>query len=48
MGVPFPHADLTVAVAAQGAGIGILHFDQHLKRFGDHLGVAAHWISVPP
>jgi predicted nucleic acid-binding protein len=41
----FPLADLTVAVAAQDAGIDILHFDQHLERLGDHLGAAAHWIS---
>jgi predicted nucleic acid-binding protein len=44
----FPLADLTVAVAAQGAGIGILHFDRHLARLGDHLGVGSHWISSPP
>jgi predicted nucleic acid-binding protein len=43
----FPLADLAVAVAAQSAGIGILHFDQHLERLGDHLGVDAHWISEP-
>jgi predicted nucleic acid-binding protein len=43
----FPLADLSVAVAAQGAGVGILHFDQHLERLGDHLGVDAHWIAEP-
>ena len=43
----FPLTDLTVAVAAQAAGIAILHFDQHLERLGDHLGVAAHWIAEP-
>ncbi len=43
----FPLADLAVAVAAQGAGVGILHFDQHLERLGDHLGVDAHWIAKP-
>lgn len=42
-----PLTDLTVAVAAQGAGIGVLHFDQHLDRLGQHLGVTAHWISDP-
>lgn len=42
-----PIADLTVAAAAQGAGIDILHFDQHLERLGDHLGVGTHWISDP-
>lgn len=43
----FPLTDLTVAVAAQHAGIGILHFDQHLERLGDHLGVESHWIAEP-
>lgn len=43
----FPLADLTVAAAAQVAGIGILHFDQHLERLGDHLDVGSHWISDP-
>jgi len=41
----YPLTDLTVAVAAQDAGIGILHFDQHLERLGDHLGVDAFWIG---
>lgn len=43
----FPLTDLTVAAAAQAVGIGILHFDQHLKRLGDHLDVSSHWISDP-
>ena len=43
----FPLTDLAVAVAAQNAGIGILHFDQHLERLGDHLGVESRWITVP-
>lgn len=43
----FPLTDLTVAAAAQQVGIDILHFDQHLERLGQHLGVEAHWISVP-
>jgi predicted nucleic acid-binding protein len=43
----YPLADLAVAAAAQDAAIGILHFDQHLERLGDHLGVDAHWISDP-
>lgn len=43
----FPLTDLTVAAAAQDAGIGILHFDQHLERLGDHLGATSHWISGP-
>jgi predicted nucleic acid-binding protein len=42
----FPLTDLTVAVAAQAAGVGILHFDQHLEHLGDHLGAAAHWIAA--
>ncbi|HET7508694.1 MAG TPA: PIN domain-containing protein [Solirubrobacterales bacterium] len=42
-----PLADLTVAAAAQAAGIGILHFDQHLERLGKHLGLEAYWISPP-
>ena len=43
----FPLTDLTVAVAAQHAGIGILHCDQHLERLGDHLDVLSRWISAP-
>ena len=43
----FPLTDLTVAAAAQHGGIGVLHFDQHVERLGDHLGVDAHWISDP-
>jgi predicted nucleic acid-binding protein len=43
----FPLADLTVAAAAQHAGIGILHFDQHLERLGERLGVESRWISNP-
>lgn len=43
----YPLTDLAVAAAARNAGIGILHFDQHLERLGDHLGVDAHWISKP-
>lgn len=43
----FPLTDLAVAVAAQDAGIGILHFDRHLERLGDQLGVGAHWIAKP-
>jgi predicted nucleic acid-binding protein len=43
----FPLTDLTVAAAAEDAGIGILHFDQHLDSLGEHLGVGAHWISDP-
>lgn len=43
----FPLTDLTVAAAAQNAGIDILHFDQHLERLAEHLGVDSHWISYP-
>jgi predicted nucleic acid-binding protein len=43
----FPLTDLTVAAAAQRAGIDILHFDQSLERLGDHLGVDSYWISEP-
>lgn len=43
----FPLTDLTVAVAAQAAGVDILHFDQHLERLGVHLDMAAQWISDP-
>ena len=43
----YPLTDLTVATAAQDAAIGILHFDQHLERLGDHLGVEAHWVAKP-
>jgi predicted nucleic acid-binding protein len=43
----YPLTDLTVATAAQGAGIAILHFDQHLERLGDHLAVATLWIAAP-
>lgn len=41
----FPLTDLTVAATAQRAGIDILHFDRHLERLGDHLGVVTHWIA---
>ncbi|MGN6256808.1 MAG: PIN domain-containing protein [Solirubrobacterales bacterium] len=43
----FPLTDLTVAAAAQGAGIDILHYDKHLERLGEHAGVGAFWISEP-
>ncbi|MBS1895759.1 MAG: PIN domain-containing protein [Actinobacteria bacterium] len=39
--------DLTVAAAARAASVDILHFDQHLERLGDHLGIESHWISAP-
>lgn len=43
----YPLTDLAIAAAAQGAGIDILHFDQHLERLGDQLGIDAHWMSEP-
>lgn len=43
----FPLTDLAVSVAAQAAGVEILHFDQHLEHLGEHLGVGAPWISDP-
>lgn len=43
----FPLTDLTVAAAAQEAGIDILHFDHHLERLGNHLGLKAYWVSPP-
>lgn len=43
----YPLTDLTVACAAQHAGVDVLHFDHHLERLGDHLGVGAHWIGKP-
>lgn len=43
----FPLTDLTVAAAAQVAGIAILHFDQHLERLGDRFEIDQFWISQP-
>lgn len=43
----FPLTDLTVAAAARYAKIDILHFDRHLERLGDQLGVGTHWIAGP-
>lgn len=43
----YPLTDLTVACAAQHAGVGVLHFDRHLERLGHHLGTEAHWIRKP-
>lgn len=42
-----PLADLTVAVAAQRAGLDILHHDRHFERLGELLGVRALWIAEP-
>jgi len=43
----FPLTDLTVAAAAQQAGIGILHFDRHLEQLGERVDVDASWIAEP-
>lgn len=42
-----PLADLTVAVAAQTAGLDVLHYDHHFERLGDLLGVRMVWIADP-
>jgi predicted nucleic acid-binding protein len=42
-----PLADLTVAVAAQASGIGVLHFDRHFERLGELVGIETHWIAAP-
>ena len=42
-----PLADLTVAVAAQKAGLDVLHFDRHFERLGGLLGVGAPWLARP-
>jgi predicted nucleic acid-binding protein len=42
-----PLTDLTVAVAAQGAGLDVLHFDRHFERLGELLGVQTPWIAEP-
>ena len=43
----YPLTDLIVACAAHHAGVDVLHFDRHLERLGDHLGIRAHWIGKP-
>ncbi len=42
-----PLADLTVATAAQTAGLDVLHFDHHFERIGAMLGVGTSWIAEP-
>ena len=42
-----PLTDLTVAVAAQIAGLDVLHFDRHFERLGELLGVRTVWIAKP-
>jgi predicted nucleic acid-binding protein len=42
-----PLTDLTVAVAAQTVGLGVLHFDRHFERLGELLGVGMPWLAEP-
>jgi len=42
-----PLTDLTVAVAAQAAGLDVLHYGHHFSRLGDLLGVRTLWIADP-
>jgi predicted nucleic acid-binding protein len=42
-----PLADLTIAVAAQRAGLDVLHHDRHFERLGPLLGVRALWVAEP-
>lgn len=43
----FGLTDLTVAVAAQVAGLDVLHHDRHFERLGALLDVATPWIAEP-
>ena len=43
----FPLTDLTVAVAAQGVGLDVLHHDRHFERLGMLLDVGAPWLTSP-
>lgn len=42
-----PLADLSVVVAAQTAGLDVLHFDRHLDHLSTFLGVTAWWLADP-
>jgi predicted nucleic acid-binding protein len=42
-----PLADLTVAVAAQAAGLGVLHFDRHFDLLRKALAIDTWWIAAP-
>lgn len=42
-----PLTDLTVAVAAQMAGLDVLHYDRHFEHLGEILGVDTPWIAEP-
>jgi predicted nucleic acid-binding protein len=43
-----PLTDLTVAVAAQSSGLEVLHYDRHVERLGELLGIRTPWIAEPP
>ncbi len=42
-----PLADLTVAVAAQQAGVAVVHLDGHFDRLAGPLGIHSLWIAEP-
>lgn len=42
-----PLTDLTVGVAAQRAGLEVLHHDRHFDRLAQVLGIRAPWIVDP-
>jgi hypothetical protein len=42
-----PLTGLTVTVAAQAAGLSVLHYDHHFTRLGDLLGITTLWIADP-
>ena len=42
-----PLTDLTVACAAQAAGLDVLHYDGHFDRLAALLGTRALWIAKP-
>ncbi len=43
----FPLTDLTVVIAARGAGLDVLHHDRHCERLSALLGVSAPWLMPP-
>lgn len=42
-----PLPDVAVAVAAQGSGLDVLHFDRHFERVATLLEVRAWWLAKP-
>lgn len=42
-----PLTDLSVAVAAQHAGLDVVHHDRHFDSLADLLGIRAVWIAEP-